>query len=215
MQKIKALIFDLDGTLANTLPLCILAFRNSVEPLINRSISDEEIISTFGPSEEGTIMALAPNHYEKGVTEYLRHYEALHNMCPQAFDGIKEMLTFLQNKSVHIAMVTGKGKYSTDISLQHFGLKNFFEFIETGSPYGPIKAKGIQTVLDHWTGIKKDEVIYVGDSTGDIQASRKAGISVIAASWAETAEPEKLKQFQPDEIFYTIRDFSDWLCKKL
>src|SRR5664279_3077850 len=148
MKKIKALIFDLDGTVANTLPLCILAFRNSIEPLINRTISDEEIIATFGPSEEGTIMALAPNHYKKGITDYLYHYEALHNMCPQAFDGIKEMLTFLQSRQAHIAMVTGKGKYSTDISLQRFGIKNFFEFIETGSPQGPISAKGIQTVLN-------------------------------------------------------------------
>jgi phosphoglycolate phosphatase-like HAD superfamily hydrolase len=148
MQKIKALIFDLDGTLANTLPLCILAFRNSIEPLINRLLSDEEIIATFGPSEEGTIMALPPNHYEKGITDYLYHYEALHNMCPRAFDGIKEMLTFLQSKRVYIAMVTCKGKYSTDISLQYFDIKHLFEFIETGSPHRPIKVKGIQAVLD-------------------------------------------------------------------
>jgi phosphoglycolate phosphatase/pyrophosphatase PpaX len=54
MQKIKAVIFDLDGTVANTLPLCIQAFRQSIEPLIKRSVSDAEIIGTFGPSEEGT-----------------------------------------------------------------------------------------------------------------------------------------------------------------
>jgi phosphoglycolate phosphatase/pyrophosphatase PpaX len=215
MKKIKAVIFDLDGTIANTLPLCILAFRNSIEPLINRSLSDEEIIATFGPSEEGTIMALAPNHYKKGITDYLYHYEALHNICPQAFDGIKEILNFLRSRCVRLAMVTGKGKYSTDISLNRFDIKNLFESIATGSPHGPIKAKGIQTVLDQWPGIKKDEVIYVGDSTNDIEASRKVGIGVIAASWAETAEPGKLKQFLPDEIFYTIQDFSNWLYAKL
>ncbi len=49
MKKIKAVIFDLDGTLADTLPLCIQAFRQSVEPLIKRSISDDDIIATFGP----------------------------------------------------------------------------------------------------------------------------------------------------------------------
>jgi len=59
VNKIKALIFDLDGTLANTLPLCVAAFRKSVEPLLDRAISDEKIIATFGPSEEGTIMAPA------------------------------------------------------------------------------------------------------------------------------------------------------------
>ena len=109
----KIILFDLDGTLANTLPLCIQAFRQSVEPLINRSISDAEIIATFGPSEEGTIMALSPNHYEKGVSDYLHYYEQLHDMCPLPFDGMKEILQALKNKGVHIAMVTGKGKYST------------------------------------------------------------------------------------------------------
>lgn len=115
MQKIKAVIFDLDGTIGDTLPLCIQAFRQSVEPLINRSISDAEIIATFGPSEEGTIMALAPDDFEKGVADYLHFYEKLHNMCAVPFEGIPALLSTLKNKGVRIAMVTGKGKYSTDI----------------------------------------------------------------------------------------------------
>lgn len=89
MTKIKAVIFDLDGTLANTLPLCIKAFKNSIQPLINRSVSDAEIIATFGPSEEGTIMALAPDFYEQGVSDYLHFHETLHHMCPSPFEGIK------------------------------------------------------------------------------------------------------------------------------
>ena len=117
MSKIKAIIFDLDGTLANTLPLCIQAFRQSVEPLINKPVTDEEIIATFGPSEEGTIMALAPDYYDQGVADYLHHYRSLHYLCPVPFEGIKELLIMLQNKGVRLAMVTGKGKLSTAISL--------------------------------------------------------------------------------------------------
>ena len=215
MKKIKAVIFDLDGTLANTLPLCIQAFRQSVEPLINRSISDAEIIATFGPSEEGTIMALAPNHYEKGVSDYLHYYKQLHDMCPVPFDSIKEILQTLKSGGIRIAMVTGKGKHSTDISLKHFELTNFFEIIETGSPEGARKAEGIRIVLDGLTNIKKDEVIYVGDAPSDITASRKVGIPIIAAAWADTSEPEKLQQMQPDELFYTIKDFKDWLLNKI
>ncbi|MHA4810506.1 HAD family hydrolase [Flavitalea flava] len=215
MQKIKAVIFDLDGTLADTLPLCIEAFRRSVEPLIHRSVTDEEIIATFGPSEEGTIMALAPDHYEKGVADYLHFYQILHGLCPEPFGGIRDLLTELKKKSVRIAMVTGKGKHSTTISLQQFGLTPFFEYIETGSPYGPRKAEGIEIVLNQFGDIPKDAVIYVGDAPSDITASRKAGIPVIAAAWAETAEPEKLKEGRPDEIFYTISHFSTWLISKI
>jgi phosphoglycolate phosphatase/pyrophosphatase PpaX len=211
MKRIKAVIFDLDGTLADTLPLCIKAFRQSVEPLINRSVSDAEIIATFGPSEEGTIMALAPDHYDKGVADYLHYYENLHDMCPAPFEGMQELLQTLKEKGVRIAMVTGKGKHSTAISLKQFELTHFFEAIETGSPKGARKAEGIQLILDGLTSINNEEVIYVGDAPSDIIASRKVGIPVVAAAWAGTAEPKQLQELQPDEMFYSIKNFSDWL----
>lgn len=215
MRNIKAVIFDLDGTLANTLPLCIQAFRQSIEPLINRSISDAEIIATFGPSEEGTIMALAPDHYEKGVSNYLHFYENLHEMCPLPFERIKEILETLQQQKVHISMVTGKGKYSTLISLKYFALTHFFEVIETGSPNGARKAEGIQHILKTLGNIKRNEVVYVGDAPSDIIACREVGVPVVAAAWAETAEPEKLKELKPDEIFFSIKDFSNWLLANI
>jgi len=160
-------------------------------------------------------MTLAPNHYDKGVSDYLYYYENLHEMCPVPFDGIKDVLQTLRNKGIRIAMVTGKGKQSTDISLRHFELTHFFEIIETGSPKGARKAEGIQLILDWLTDIRKDEVIYVGDAPSDIRASRKVGIPVVAAARADTAEPEKLQELKPDELFYTIKDFSDWLFDRI
>jgi HAD superfamily hydrolase (TIGR01549 family) len=215
MKKIKGIIFDLDGTLANTLPLCIAAFRSSVEPLINRSVSDEEIIATFGPSEEGTIKALAPDFYERGVKDYLHFYETLHHLCPTAFAGVEELLLSLRNNKVRLAMVTGKGNFSTEISLKKFELTHFFEIIETGSPSGPRKAEGIKAVLNEWKEIAKEEVLYVGDAPSDIEASRRAGVKVVAAAWAPTAEPGKLLELKPDEIFYSKADFEQWLQSRI
>ena len=211
MKKIKAVIFDLDGTLANTLPLCISAFRKSIEPLIKHSLSDEEIIATFGPSEEGTIRALSPMHYEEGVSNYLEFYSQLHSMCPTPFEGIEDLLVLLKQESIRIAMVTGKGKHSTDISLKQFGIAKYFEAIETGISTGPRKAEGVQSILDLFKDIHKNEVIYVGDAPSDIMASKKVGVPVIAAAWAETEEPEKLKELNPDMWFDNIRDFTHWL----
>ena len=211
MKTIKAVIFDLDGTIANTLPLCISAFRQSIEPLIDREVSDEEIIETFGPSEEGTIMALAPDHYEQGVSDYLRHYERSHFMCPAPFEGIADILGFLRENGVHTSMVTGKGRYSAEISLKQFCLSEAFEYVETGSPEGPSKPVGIQRILDKLENVTKDEVIYVGDVPSDILASRQVGVFSVAAAWAETAEPEKLLELNPDVVFYTLQEFSAWL----
>lgn len=215
MQKIKAVIFDLDGTLANTLPLCISAFRNSIEPLINKRVTDDEIIATFGPSEEGTIMALAPDFYEKGVADYICHYENLHDMCPATFTEIPQLLANLKDMHVRTAMVTGKGKRSADISLQKFGIASYFELLEAGIPEGPSKPKGIQNILNVWNDLSKDQVIYVGDAPSDITACREVGISVIAAAWAETAEPDKLIALNPDQLFYTVADFENWLYDRI
>lgn len=215
MKKIKGIIFDLDGTLANTLPLCIRAFRESIEPLALKPLSDAEIIATFGPSEEGTIMTLVPEHYEKGIVSYLNFYEDLHDMCPDPFPDIRELLDQLRGKNLPIAMVTGKGPHSTRLSLEKFGLTSYFDIVETGSPNGPRKTDGIRQVLSHWPDLGKEEVIYIGDSPGDTTASRAAGITMIAAAWAPTAEPDKLSASQPDELFYTIKDFSNWLLPKI
>jgi HAD superfamily hydrolase (TIGR01549 family) len=215
MEKIKAVIFDLDGTIGNTLPLCIKAFRESIEPLVNRAITDEEIVATFGPSEEGTIMALAPDSYEKGISSYLHFYEQLHGMCPRPFDGIVELLGTLRDRQVRLAMVTGKGKYSTAISLQKFGITHFFEIIETGHPAGPRKPEGMAAVLSYFNDIQKGEMVYVGDAPSDISACNKAGIPIAAAAWAASAEPEKLSALMPDQLFYSIADFTRWICSKI
>ena len=70
-------------------------------------------------------------------------------------------------------------------------------------------------ILDGLTGIKKDEMIYVGDAPSDIIASRKVGIPVVAAAWAHSSEPEKLQEMNPDELFYTVKDFEDWLIDRI
>ncbi|SFW71723.1 pyrophosphatase PpaX [Sinomicrobium oceani] len=211
MQNIKVVIFDLDGTLANTLPMCIAAFRKSVEPLTGNKVTDAEIVATFGPSEEGTIMALAPDHYDKGVASYLNYYEELHDMCPEPFEGIRELLELLKSRGVKLAMVTGKGKRSAEISMSRFGISHYFEKTETGDPKGPRKVDGIRNCLEYFGNPDSEEVIYVGDSPSDIGSCREAGIPIAAAAWAETAEPEALKAGAPDVLFYKVSEFFDWL----
>jgi HAD superfamily hydrolase (TIGR01549 family) len=211
MNTIKTVIFDLDGTIGDTVPLCIKAFRYSIEPLLKRSISDEEIMATFGPSEEGTMMFLAPEFYEKGMADYLHFYEKYHDMCPEPFNGIESVLKMLKEKGVHLAIVTGKGKHSTAISLKKFRLGDYFDLIETGIISGPSKHQGIQRVLEHYPDLDKDHFVYVGDAPSDIMACRKVGIPIVSVAWASLSDPERLKALEPDELFYTMTDFSDWL----
>ena len=215
MKRIKAVIFDLDGTIADTVPFIIKALRQAIEPFVGREISDAEIAATFGPSEEGSIRALAPDSYDKSLAAYVAYYEAFHDLCPPPFAGIEDLLKMLKAKDVRIAMVTGRGRPSADFSLRCWGLYKYFEIIETGIESGPNKPAGIRYVLSHFSGIGKDEVVYVGDTVSDIFSSREAGIPIVSAAWAPSVDPEQLRRLAPDQLFHTVADFSDWLSTRI
>lgn len=207
---IKAVIFDIDGTIGDTMPLCIEAFKKSVEPLAGRSLSDEEIIATFGPSEEGTISAIIPEQYEQGLTDYTRCYIELHELCPAPFDGIREIIEYIKSKGILLAVVTGKAPFSADITLRKYGMENLFDAIETGSGEGPCKPQRFRTLLDRFK-LEPREAIYVGDAPSDITASQEVGIPIISAAWASTAETQKLKAMNPELTFESVNEFGSYI----
>ena len=206
----KAMLFDLDGTIGDTLPLCIAAFRAAIEPLSGKKLKDADIIATFGPSEEGTIMAFIPDQYDRGVEAYIDNYRKLHDMCPEPFPGMRETLDFLKGRGVFLAMVTGKGRRSADITLERFALGDYFADVGVGDPKGECKALRITEILDK-RGIAPADAVYVGDTPSDIMSARKAGVAVFSAAWAGTADIPALEELGPDKIFTSVAEFRRYL----
>ncbi|MCC8087763.1 MAG: HAD hydrolase-like protein [Rikenellaceae bacterium] len=209
---IKAVIFDLDGTIGNTLKLCILAFRKAVEPLAGRIYSEEEIKSSFGPSEEGTVMKIIPERYEEAIEAYIKNYSGMHGICAEPFDGIREIIGTLKNKGLKIGLVTGKGRRSYDITLDRYGMTDMFDAVEVGSPHGPCKPKGIKTVLEKF-GVSPEEAVSMGDAPSDITASREAGVKIISVAWAETSNPAELEELGPDQLFTDVEKFGKYITE--
>ncbi|MDR3197526.1 MAG: HAD family hydrolase [Planctomycetaceae bacterium] len=215
MQQLKCVIFDMDGTIADTLPLCVEAFRRVVEPFLKRPVTDQEILAAFGPSEEGTMKKLIPDHADEGVKYFLEQYRLLHrSMCPQPFDGIRELFNELKTRKIYLALVTGKGLKSLQITLEILGLEHIFDIIETGSPYRPNKPEGLRNVLQQ-LNLQPQDTVYIGDAPSDIQATRSVSIPIFSAAWASTAEPEKLQAAKPDKILFSISELRHCLIEML
>ncbi len=206
---IRAVLFDLDGTLADTLPLCLEAFRKTVKDLTGRCPADGDISCYFGPSDRGVLRKLLerePELQERALPLFLHYYESLHEtMAPSPFPGAEELLTALLDKGMRLGMVTGKDPESADISLKRFGLDKFFPEPETGSPHAVIKAQGIRRLLNRFE-LSPEEALYVGDAPSDVIACREAGIPVAAAAWADTADHQALKALAPDYFLTRFRD---------
>ena len=211
MQKIKAVIFDLDGTLADTIPLCITCFRQSVEPFVQRPLSDDEIVAALGPDELGTIRKFTTENDSKAFDHFMQLYTSLHNEYAKLFNGIPQLLTTLKEKGIRLALATGKGKAACDFSLDKLGLSSMFEIIETGSPKGSRKKEAIAQILQSFQSIDKTQTLYLGDSAGDIKESYAAGIRPVAAAWAATAKKDELEKEKPEKLFDTVSSFAKWI----
>ncbi|HIR52819.1 MAG TPA: HAD family hydrolase [Candidatus Onthovicinus excrementipullorum] len=211
---LKIVIFDLDGTIGDTLPLCVTAFKKAIEPLGGVTLTPREIISHFGPSEEGVIRELFPDRYEEALELFINSYRELHDMAPKPFDGITDLLAFLKSKGIKNTIVTGKGMRTLQITLEKYGIASYFDILEAGSPEGPCKAAKIRKILDE-LGITAQEALYVGDAPTDITESREVGVEVASAAWASTAEPELLEQMNPGHVFDSVAGLRAYLEQKL
>jgi phosphoglycolate phosphatase-like HAD superfamily hydrolase len=209
-MKFSGVIFDFDGTLADTLPLCVEAFRRAAEPLVGRSLTDEEIIATFGPSEEGNVRQLAPESPEECLRSYLKHYESLHDQYSEPFEGVRRLLDRLLDCGARLALVTGKGPRTAAMSLDRMRLRGIFDPIETGWEHGVRKREAILDVLRAWS-LDPSRVVYVGDAPSDVRASREAGVAVVGVAYGSFSQLERLALEAPDALFTSVEDLSTWL----
>ncbi|MFI5386479.1 MAG: HAD family hydrolase [Fimbriimonadales bacterium] len=208
-MRFRGITFDLDGTLADTLPICYVAFRRVFLAHTGREYSDAEIHAMFGPCEKGLLQRVMPD-WEPAFEMFLREYRVAHELCPEPFPGVVDLLDWLDADGVRMAVVTGKGPESAAISLTRLGLRDRFEVVESGSPDGAIKSDAIRRILDLWR-IPPSELAHVGDAPNDIQAARAAGATAIAAAWASTSRRESLEAEGPDAIFGSIASLHEWL----
>ena len=209
-MKIGGMIFDLDGTLTDTLQVALETFREALRVFTGQIYTDEEIVARFGPTEEGMLQQLLPTRWKDCLSLYLRIYEREHRRTGRLFPGIETALDMLKDRGIPLAVVTGKGAHSAAISLTQLGLTSYFDIIETGSPEGNIKARCIKSVLARWR-VPPGQTAYLGDAVSDIEVARTTGLIPLAAAWDERADPDTLRRLGPAALFRTVEEFIGWI----
>lgn len=214
---LRAAVFDMDGTLGDTLPLCIESFRLAVRDLDGRMLEDGDISRHFGPSDLGVLQRLFPDRPDlvlPGMELMLRYYKELHaDMAPAPFDGAAELLDELRKKGIILAMVTGKCMETAIVTLEQFGLREFFPMVEPGSPRKVVKGEALLRIADHYA-LRAHEMLYMGDSVSDAVACREAGVPFVGAAWAETGDEEALKMQEPAHLFTNFVEFSNFIISQ-
>jgi phosphoglycolate phosphatase-like HAD superfamily hydrolase len=209
-EPIAGAIFDLDGTLADTLPIAFSAFREATSEFVDPPFTDEQLSGFFGPSEDGILRRIVPDDWERCLARYLERYEARHAGCAALFPGMEAVLRRLKASGVPLAIVTGKVAQAVGITLRHIDIGHYFDAVEVGSPEGDVKARAITKILDAW-GVEGRRVMYVGDTAGDMRAARSRGLIAIGARWAGTMSAHALEQGGARMVFASVAEFDRWL----
>jgi phosphoglycolate phosphatase len=193
----KVIIFDFDGTIADTVDaLVTIANRLAIE-FGYVQITPEEFAILRSFTSRISILKI-PFLVKKVKSE-------LKNKIPElkAINGIQEALTELKQQGNRLGIITSNSQDNVTEFLKINNLDSLFEFIYSGvTIFG--KTTIINNVLRQ-KQLKPQEVIYVGDETRDIEASKKANIKVVAVTWGFNS-PEVLAKQNPNFLINHPRE---------
>lgn len=207
MNRLKLAAFDMDGTIADTIPMSIESFGLAVSPYAGHALSREEIIETFGLNEPGMIKAIVKDRWEEALQDYYRLYEQLHVKCEKPFEGIVPLIEELKSRGVIVSLITGKAEKSCRITLEKLQLEHLFSDVITGDEHGNRKTENILTLLKKY-GLAPEECVYIGDAVSDAEASQRAGVRCLSAAWSALADREALREANPGDVYESIEELA-------
>jgi pyrophosphatase PpaX len=225
MKQIKAILFDLDGTLIDTTDLILRCFSHAWQNVCGINHSREDIVATFGIPLRIAMQRLLANHQlspgaihkvsltisndemvERLITTYRTFNIANHDSLARPFEKTEQILSILRSRGYAIGVVTSKSRELAIRGLQLCNLDGLIDeaiFMEDTVRHKP-EPEPILAVLEKLQ-LKPDEAVYVGDSFHDIVAGRAAGVKTIAAAWGPMPRVE-LERERPDFMLESITD---------
>ncbi len=183
-KKISLVIFDLDGTLADTHQLIFDSFNFILRKYRSIEMEPAEIMTYFGPPEEVCIKnIIGPDHFSDAWREYLDYYEK-HLGETMVFPGIPDLLQRLKSSGMLLSIFTGKGKETTESTLRYHKIRSVFDFVVTGSGVRNHKPhpEGLRLALSKLK-VGAAEAVMVGDSMSDYKAATASDVNFIAVAY--------------------------------
>lgn len=203
-MKYKAVIFDLDGTLMDSLTDLAISGNYALEKLGLPTHSQDKYKYFVGNGNAVLLQRIVPQPFEQSVLDkitpiFMAHYDAHKSDNTTPYEGIMELLEGLKSKNILTAVATNKNKnFAVELIRKEFG--NLIDF--TNGVNEKFKPKPDASMIDdlvNQMGLNRSEILYVGDTNVDMQTAKNANLSACAVLWGFRTKAELL-QFNPNHI---------------
>ena len=213
-MPIKAVLFDLDGTLIDTSDLIFRSFESALDTVLHTQIPREELLWTFGRPLEQIMKSLGGERADE-LLKAFRAYSISHETDINLFPQVHETLAYLRAKEIKTAIVTSRIRPSTMRDLEILQLSSaLFDAIitpESTIEHKPHPAPALKAM--ELLGVSPKETIMIGDSMHDLQCGRQAGCRTAFVQYSMVPQ-EELRAQNPDYSVASLSDLIDILKLK-
>jgi len=176
----RAIVFDLDGTLIDSMPLVLRAFAHALAPF-RPELTEDDIFLRLGGPPERTLTELIGD--AAGVEEALRRLETFgfaNSSAIQPFVGMRETLEILRERGLKLAVWTGRDRATTETIMRTHDLPDFFDTVVCGDDLPTHKPHpgGLLEILRRLS-VSADEVLYAGDADADVLGGAEACVRTL------------------------------------
>ena len=200
MPTLKAFIFDLDGTLIDSLADIAESINRMLDAQGYPRCEQEVFKQIVGDGMEKLVERALPEHARSDelikvcVEEYRAHYDTLWNAQTRPYDGIVAMLAELKGRGMKLGVISNKAHRFTVPMTEHFFGTGVFDHIlgqRAEVPRKPDSAGAHEMAA--FLGLQTNEMAYVGDSGIDMEFAKNSGMQAIGVRWGFRSEAELLE----------------------
>jgi phosphoglycolate phosphatase len=210
MSGQATIIFDFDGTLANSVDLMFDLYNSHTEEFGYLPVKREEFpeIRRMGYAKVMRLKKIKARRLPKIISVLSREMrKSMDEVNP--YDGIVSVLFDLQKMGFSIGVLTSNQTSLVQDFFKKHAFPNFDFVVSEKTIFG--KDKALKKIIRR-LGLECEQVLYVGDEPRDVTASHKAGIQVIGVTWG-LAGNEGFETIIPDKIVHTPKELLDTISE--
>jgi phosphoglycolate phosphatase len=198
MPRPRAIVFDLDGTLVDSLPDIVGAFQDAFEACGLEAPGDDDVRRRVGLPLEAMVADFAPADRVAALSaSYRRIYPQRFTRTSRPFPGVREVLAELRGHGFRLGVATTKRTEMAVRFVAAMGLEGALDHVQgtDGFPHKPAP----DVVLRALAALGADGTWMVGDTVHDVEAGKAAGLATFAVTWG-THDAATLASAGPDRL---------------